>query len=793
MNILEIKNNVKICTELNTSGVAACVVVIPQNRLLTKLTTISSKELLATLTESAQLTILQNSKAEELFKWAALISGVNPSRISVMFEDVATAEQFLKVDRDCLKRLLLNTKIPEDLMILIAQHTDLESLSNLGELIASIQKIKQHLEVPLDWLYQHKDVLSAELFRSSFLWSVCNSMNILEDIVKTQSLFGLLNDVYEARKFVKLSYDNFVQLKEQSKSIRTKLNKVLKKLSAERQEDFIQYWLDNGQLLYDLDCIIRRIEEIGSGNFCQSRVQYIAFCYREVADYDVFPWQEDLIVYAIANKKKGFLRLLKEDPNLLKSVTSSSVLLKSVFYKKCININAMSVNDFRALAVLRASDEKLELLAGMGLTPKEFLTLYSASNMCISIYSQLLGMKVDDKISIIREFISNKVYINKDEVEALVKFLKKKKLSDWKLELSHIQNIDYKTTVKLLLCYEGVKRFIPYISNNTEALRICQNIDVYKDMRTIEEVRDSVLETDRDWLELKAKLKLSDEFVNDNKERVLDFIMREGARVVYRYLCRNAGLTADMRKLLSAELLGKFKELKYHDGDLEREIDLPLLDSIKDCWKENTSFELSGMRVWEEDNFLSVMQIGEVPKHTCLSWSDGQYSDCLLSNFDSNKKILFVSKGEQIICRAVIRLTKGSVRAVTPKKLEFADIGNEQEYTESQTQLTLFLEKAYLVESYRESKTMLFKLMWCLLRQKAKEMGVVLLCSDTYVSWQSVLTRINYHFYITASKAGKQYLDSFGGERVSKDECKYYKTIALAVKEDISKLEGVRS
>ena len=48
--------------------------------------------------------------------------------------------------------------------------------------------------------------------------------------------------------------------------------------------------------------------------------------------------------------------------------------------------------------------------------------------------------------------------------------------------------------------------------------------------------------------------------------------------------------------------------------------------------------------VEEVDDYYSTLRLGTLPYHTCLSYVDGQRRDCLLSGYDSNKKILLAKK-----------------------------------------------------------------------------------------------------------------------------------------------------
>lgn len=65
--------------------------------------------------------------------------------------------------------------------------------------------------------------------------------------------------------------------------------------------------------------------------------------------------------------------------------------------------------------------------------------------------------------------------------------------------------------------------------------------------------------------------------------------------------------------------------------------------------EENLVTKNGNVKLWEEDRLLPVMQIGELVGHTCLSYRDGGYKECLLSAFDANKKVLYLSLNNQFV------------------------------------------------------------------------------------------------------------------------------------------------
>ena len=156
------------------------------------------------------------------------------------------------------------------------------------------------------------------------------------------------------------------------------------------------------------------------------------------------------------------------------------------------------------------------------------------------------------------------------------------------------------------------------------------------------------------------------------------------------------------RRIILAELMGEFKTLKYYPNDLNREISFPTTKQQQLLWQTNTAMETYGILVEEVDDYYSTLRLGRLPYSTCLSYVDGQYRECLLSSFDSNKKILLAKKNGKVIGRAVIRLTKGRDYLrddVDAPTLEFADLTKppEKRYEDERPadQLTLFLERPY--------------------------------------------------------------------------------------------------
>lgn len=103
---------------------------------------------------------------------------------------------------------------------------------------------------------------------------------------------------------------------------------------------------------------------------------------------------------------------------------------------------------------------------------------------------------------------------------------------------------------------------------------------------------------------------------------------------------------------------------------------------------KRSDLHLRDLTLQEETRLLPIMQIGEIPTYSCISYRTGSNSHCLLSCFDSNKKFLFIQKNGHVVLhvvfRAMLRLTKGSYADdIHRKKIQFADLSNQDEALDS--------------------------------------------------------------------------------------------------------------
>lgn len=151
--------------------------------------------------------------------------------------------------------------------------------------------------------------------------------------------------------------------------------------------------------------------------------------------------------------------------------------------------------------------------------------------------------------------------------------------------------------------------------------------------------------------------------------------------------------------------------------------------------------------------------------------------------------MLYFALNGQLVFRAFIRLTKGTLsnRKSQNNHLQFVDITKEEQESASKQidqteQLTLFLERPYFKGISEEKEREIVQFVLRMLKQKAKKMSAQLILSNDYkalVPETSGLVRAQYHMYISASKNGKQYLDSLGGMATINNEGSYEKGMFL--------------
>jgi hypothetical protein len=559
-----------------------------------------------------------------------------------------------------------------------------------------------------------------------------------------------------------------------------------------RMERFLSLWLDNGGHPGDLKPFLsaagkRTPEELDAA--LETRLSYLNLLYGGMLDG--VPFQEvpnhalPLLSCALANRQRTFLRLVAQNFDLICELGGNCILFSRHFYSR-IALNSITLKNLRACLSDggdRENDAAIAELEPRLYTFEELRALRSLSVCYARLYNRLTLSRVDDRLLALRQLTKRRLLppsISDAALDTLAARLSEKPLSAWRdQEFHHISGLSLRQCVQLLSLYDQIVRFIPEISTESEAAFIIRQAEKLADYACWADVVADIEQIDAAWGELRKALELDDAFVQANQRHILPFLFQEGASIAMayeRFLTNPEGF----RRIVRAQLMGKYQTLKYFRDDLDREISLPISDGQKQRWTENTALTQDGFEISERDDFFTTMRIGEVPQFTCLNYRDGAYRECLLACFDSNKKFLYAMLNGKPVARAMLRLTKGRANASAEKNpsLEFADLrlpDSESSAPKGGESLVLFLEHPYtngLNEAYAHQVRELFV---CLAVQKAAQLNALPVLSASYIaeSGNKGFRAMNYALYISRSKAGTQYLDSLGGANGTSSEGSY--------------------
>lgn len=659
----------------------------------------------------------------------------------------------------------------EQLVKSIAMRTDVLDFENVGE--------------------KDRMLLVNPVFSSELLLDLLENVNNLK-ILQDQDLMELVNTLagYEA-EIRSLNQNQFDQMKERPVEILEKLRIVTRYIEKENLTDGLNLWLWNEALYEDL-CKLERAFTDGAdlAEVFYSKVSYVNTLYQnplsKISLSSLSVEKSELLLYAITQKKKAFLNLINEEPELFYDLPNASMLLKKEMYQEYINLNTLNRKNLKDSADLILSNDRFELLAKREHTFEELKLLCTAKEALIRLYEQLT-CKCDERLMVLRELIKRECVpysFWKGQIEPLAAALSEKPLSRWiREDFRNISDLSYGTALWLLVYREQLKGMEKEITMEQQALYLLKDLALVKECDSLSELKEKLILGDVSWRLLKEKLSFSEEFVQNNAARIGNFLFVGGAEIMETFLERQPSKIEEIRRLVTAELLGKFDELKYPSGDLMREIDFEVSEEAEKEWKIDRTFTSKNLVLKEETGLLPVMQIGEVPSYSCLSYRSGLNSDCLLSCFDSNKKFFFIRKNGQVVFRAMIRLTKGSyVGDRMRKKIQFADLsGAGKPKEEEGEELVLFLERYYEKNLAYEEQDQAVYLAFVAAKEKAKKLGARLVLSCYYQDDVKTKEYIksNYYLYISKSKNGSQYLDSLYGEASVSDSGDYSSNIFL--------------
>lgn len=566
---------------------------------------------------------------------------------------------------------------------------------------------------------------------------------------------------------------------------------------TEDLDAFFEQWLKNHAGQYDLNWFISRtapLDKKQRQEILRNDLSYLNALYSGRLHLDfsaIRRHQFPILTYAVQHGKKHFLDLVSEHSELFLSLGRYALLFEDKFCEHC-NLNSLTAKNLQACDTVERGSSYFDLLEdGRQYTFEEMWLLWRKDEIYVRLYAMLTPLSVDRRLLTLRQLLKYGLlsrHMEDQELEQLARCLLEQPFSEWYRDaFGHIRGLTRRTAMRLLQRYEQMQTFIPELQSEADAIFVINNEAVIAGQKNWTQVRAAVLTMDQDWLDLKQRFSFTDEFVEQYREPVTNFLLRGGSAMVrslYGYLQGNDKAIEALRRIVQAELMGQFYALKYFADDLQREIRYPISEVQETAWKRNLTLERGPFSAEEADDFYFTMQLGELPHSTCLSCWTGSQRDCLLAAFDSNKKMILIRKGEDIVARACIRLTKGAFQRPADFDFSFADLAQEQpagKMGAGDEMLILFLECIYTSGLNDEEAETAMKMAVSLVTQKAAAIGAVAVLARCY---QGCYDRDQYvgsqfYVYISKSKNGQQYLDSMGGAAVTSHKEQYTGAVFL--------------
>lgn len=471
----------------------------------------------------------------------------------------------------------------------------------------------------------------------------------------------------------------------------------------------------------------------------------------------------ELVYEAIVDHKKSFLRLMEDDLDLFLQIPYESILFVKDF-RKLLNLNTLQKKDI--LTLLKKDKEigwlyTYNTMDFRGLsgtyTFQELLAVCGQPEWIRKTYAKL-DMRVDEKLRRIRQiFRFNSLKGNRDPA-AIAAALSNESFEDYCTRRG-IKDAS-KSDLFLLMELEQTDERVSSVANSAKT---------GQDVKTILRNRKSELfemglnafkkaftdlDTDSSWLKEQV------EIPKEHQDAFTSFCLDGCASIVHDYYESNRGQQAENVLLIAkATIYGLLDEVKYKD--LHKEIGYSITREQENAWRENITLMDGKVKTGEYTDFASCMNIGVLPERTCMNYRDGAYNECLLSTFDANKKVIYVMEEDEIIGRAILRLSKLSDEG--DKDLHFEDVAEDT--PENKENLVVFLERCYKNGFSGKKAAMIYRKLYDLAKRKAELLGAGLVLADDYktVAELNGLAKKRSYIYVSESKNGKQYLDSLGG------------------------------
>ena len=546
---------------------------------------------------------------------------LEPDRIRMIVE-CAGNEKLSEFPYEKIEKVLADKEIPDRIVYVYLKYY---------AFLEPKEELKKQLVASLDTCIGEFDVARAGIKIRMLLINPAFSTELLYELLKDEESLALLlkQDLMELVNYLSefceetesLNKKQLEELSRHPKEIRNGLEVVLAQIPKEWQASFLHLWLWNESLYADIPKLIRFLtgpdadfEKVSNG-----KAAYVNTLYgNPLPDMDLYELtleKTELILYAITKRKKHFLELLRKNGDWLINLDRNSLILDEEVYKRCLNLNTLNEQNLRDCEYMAIPwrNGKGSLLSKPRVF-EELKVLYNVKAVYIDLYDRLAYSKSDDRLRVIRELIKRDCLtdaLEENQIERLAEALSKKPLSRWMQEdLKSILDLRHETAIWILIFLMDFPELLKDLTKDNQVYFLLHNQNLLNGCSGLPALMDKLLAQDPSWKNLKTELNISDAFVAENKSNIQKFIYEGGAEIMTSFLNRQPKKKEEIRRIVNAELLGKFMELKYHEGDLGREIVFPIKRDTEEIWKENLLRVDCGWEIREEDSLLPVMQIG---------------------------------------------------------------------------------------------------------------------------------------------------------------------------------------
>lgn len=648
-----------------------------------------------------------------------------------------------------------------------------------------IRNISHCVEIPLALSDKEKALLQEPFVAFTDLTGYASFSEVFAMLDGHPELLGIARLLHKKGVEDNLVLKDYQKLAESVSEYAPPLQDLITSLDLLPLNIFLECWKANGCLLHELQAMKRLLDiqpDQDWPTLLGTRSAYTNTLYgRKFKSFDLSELGEDkegVVIYAISHNKKHFIKLVDGCPDVFLDIPANSVLFQKELYDGHFNINELTettLGEFAKIKTYYFRPERLE--PGRRYSFQEIRALTGKASPYWNFYHALTSPSQDYRLLVFRQICKGELLsgLQDKAIPVLAAKLDKKPLYGWRQkDFGHIQGLRPCDVVQLLLHMEELRHLIPSMQNREDLSIALRSLGTVSQFNSIDALKEGLLQSDTNWLALAERMNLSSEFQAQYKEEIVHFLCRDGASVAQTYIgCLSEERQEAFLRVVKAELMGKLHELKYFAGDLRRELDAPVTEAVEGAWRKCLALSDKGITVEERDGFFPTMFAGVHPQRTCLSYTNGAYRACLLSGFDSNKKLLYADIGGRLVGRAFLRLTKASLGGKADAPLTFADL-EAPEAQQKDEQIVLFLERPYTSGAGPAERECVIRLLQKLALQKAREMGVPLVLSWDYHNYAPEgFTQTRLNLYISKSKAGCQYLDSLEGQATVDTEGRY--------------------